>query len=83
MEEAKYRIKNLQKEKDHEITIVKQEIEGIENIKAKRLQWLRSYDEDAYKATMWLRQNKNMFHGEIYEPMAIEVYFITFVSNIN
>lgn len=75
LEDRKFRMKNIQREKAYEITSVGREIEQIENIKAQRLQWLRRRDEDLYKATMWLRQNKSIFKGEVFEPMAMEVSF--------
>ncbi|KOB65638.1 putative structural maintenance of chromosomes 5 smc5, partial [Operophtera brumata] len=48
----------------------KQKLEDVDN---KRLEVLRNYSEDAYKAVMWLRQNKDMFQEPVYEPMVLEV----------
>jgi len=38
-----------------------------------RLQELRRFNEDAYKAVMWLRSNKQSFRGVIHEPMMLSV----------
>ena len=38
-----------------------------------RLQELRRFNEDAYKAVMWLRSNKQNFSGVIHEPMMLTV----------
>ncbi|KPJ18495.1 Structural maintenance of chromosomes protein 5 [Papilio machaon] len=48
---------------------------GDENVDAKRLEVLRAYSEDCYKAVMWLRENKHMFSRPVYEPIMLEINF--------
>lgn len=36
-------------------------------------QWLRTNHDHAYQAVMWLRSNKQLLSGVVYEPMIIEV----------
>ena len=41
-----------------------------------RLRELRRFNEDAYKAVMWLRDNKQNFRGVIHEPMMLTVCIV-------
>ncbi|CAH1154399.1 unnamed protein product [Phaedon cochleariae] len=45
----------------------------LENVKQARLQHLRTFSADAHTAVHWLRNNKHLFQGEIYEPIMLEV----------
>ncbi|KAH9631246.1 hypothetical protein HF086_011950 [Spodoptera exigua] len=50
-----------------------EEIRTLEDVDNKRLEVLRSYSEDTYKAVAWFRQNREMFQQPVYEPMMLEV----------
>ncbi|XP_060521570.1 structural maintenance of chromosomes protein 5 isoform X2 [Cylas formicarius] len=45
----------------------------IENVKQQRFEQLRRLNSDAYAAVLWLRNNKHLFSGEIFEPIMLEV----------
>jgi structural maintenance of chromosomes protein 5 len=51
-------------------------IKNMENVKQRRLEFLQQNHEDTYKACMWLRQNQDVFHGKVYEPIMMEVFVI-------
>lgn len=46
-------------------------LKELRNIENKRLESLRNKHKDTYDAVMWLRQNKQMFKGAIYEPIML------------
>lgn len=48
-------------------------IRNIEDVDKKRLEMLRRERPQAYDAVMWLRNNKERFKANIYEPLAISV----------
>lgn len=48
-------------------------IRKLEDVDVKRLEVLRAYSEDCYKAVIWLRENRDMFEHPVYEPMMLEV----------
>ncbi|XP_045540053.1 structural maintenance of chromosomes protein 5 [Papilio machaon] len=58
-----------------QIRLFQNKINNLENVDAKRLEVLRAYSEDCYKAVMWLRDNKHMFSRPVYEPMMLEINF--------
>lgn len=37
------------------------------------LEYLGTYDRDAYRAVLWLRKNKSLFKDEIIEPLILHV----------
>ncbi|KAH1016117.1 hypothetical protein HUJ04_007390 [Dendroctonus ponderosae] len=45
----------------------------IENVKQIRFEQLRKLNKDAYSAVLWLRENKDKFKGEIFEPIMLEL----------
>lgn len=49
------------------------ELTRLENCKQQRLNKLRSIDVNAYNAVNWLRQNKHLFKGEVFEPLMLEI----------
>lgn len=64
----------------HESSELKQRMEALDMRKKKfdemdgiRLQMLRKYHVDTYKAVCWLRENKERFKDEIVEPPFVEV----------
>lgn len=48
-------------------------IEAMENIRQMRLNILKQRYPDVYTATMWLKDNRNMFGGVIYDPVMLEI----------
>jgi len=49
------------------------QLQRLMDVGNQRLQELRRFSEDAYKAVMWLRSNKESFRGVIHEPMMLSV----------
>ncbi|CAG5030880.1 unnamed protein product, partial [Parnassius apollo] len=58
-----------------QIRLYQNKIRNLEDVDVKRLEVLRTYSEDCYKAVMWLRENKEMFQHPVYEPMVLEINF--------
>ncbi|KAJ0171701.1 hypothetical protein K1T71_012464 [Dendrolimus kikuchii] len=58
-----------------QIRLYQNKIRQLQDVGEKRLEVLRSYSEDAYKAVMWLRENREMFQHPVYEPMMLEINF--------
>jgi len=52
---------------------VNTQLQRLMDVGNQRLQELRRFNEDAYKAVMWLRSNKESFRGVIHEPMMLSV----------
>ncbi|XP_044263469.1 structural maintenance of chromosomes protein 5 [Tribolium madens] len=59
--------------KSAQLRAYENEINRIDNVKQQRLNYLQRVDRDAYEAVTWLRNNKNLFKGEIYEPIMLEL----------
>ncbi|XP_026316066.1 structural maintenance of chromosomes protein 5 [Hyposmocoma kahamanoa] len=58
-----------------QIRLYQNKIRSLEDVGEKRLEALRNYSEDAYKAVQWLRENRTMFQHPVYEPMMLEINF--------
>ena len=43
----------------------------LRNVNQQKMQVLKRMNDDAYKATMWLQDHREQFHGEVYEPFII------------
>lgn len=56
-----------------EIRSLQNELSRLENLKMQRLEKLKTMDADAYAMVMWLRGNKHLFKGKIFEPMMLEI----------
>ncbi|XP_030758667.1 structural maintenance of chromosomes protein 5 [Sitophilus oryzae] len=56
-----------------ELGVLKNEYDRIQNVKQARLEQLRRTNEDAYRAVLWLRNNKHLFQSEIFEPILLEL----------
>ncbi|XP_026683450.1 structural maintenance of chromosomes protein 5-like [Diaphorina citri] len=56
-----------------ELSNAERRLQKIQNVRYQREQQLSSISEDAMKATHWLRENRHLFAGEIYEPMLLEI----------
>ncbi|KAG5871908.1 hypothetical protein JTB14_025000 [Gonioctena quinquepunctata] len=65
----------LQSKQDDTLKIhaLENETLRIENVKQNRLRHLEKLSPDAHTAVNWLRNNKHLFRGEIYEPIMLEV----------
>lgn len=57
------------------LRLYQNKIRSLEDVAVKRLQALKSYNDNCYQAVMWLRNNKHFFECEVYEPMVLEVNF--------
>lgn len=79
LENKKIKVDDVKQNKIYECHALENEIKKMENVQQQRLQFLRSYDDEAFKATIWLRENKNMFENVVYEPLILEVIFIYFL----
>ncbi|XP_072114208.1 structural maintenance of chromosomes protein 5 [Mobula birostris] len=60
---------NLEKDKKKVMVNIKR-LEDMMNFKEAKL---RDRFRDTYNAVLWLRDNKNKFHGHIYEPIMLEL----------
>ena len=49
------------------------QLQRLTDIGNQRLQELRRFNEDVYKAVLWLRGHQQMFSGVIHEPMMLTV----------
>ncbi|KAI5750136.1 hypothetical protein M8J76_013121 [Diaphorina citri] len=56
-----------------DLSSAERRLQKIQNVRYQREQQLSSISEDAMKATHWLRENRHLFAGEIYEPMLLEI----------
>ena len=50
---------------------LQREIGQLRNVNQQKMQVLKRMNDDAYKATMWLQDHREQFHGEVYEPFII------------
>lgn len=66
-------ILHAQQENNNRIRALEHESQRIENVKNSRLHQLERINPNAYAAVNWLRNNKHLFEGEIYEPIMLEV----------
>ncbi|KAG6460057.1 hypothetical protein O3G_MSEX011738, partial [Manduca sexta] len=58
-----------------QIRMCQNKLRQLEDVGEKRLDTLRTYNEDSYNAVQWLRQNRDMFQHPVYEPMMLEINF--------
>jgi len=49
------------------------QLQKLLDVGNQRLQELRRFNEDTYRAVMWLRGNRQQFRGVIHEPMMLTV----------
>lgn len=76
-----------QQDSKNRVRALEHEYNRLENVKNTRLQQLERINPDAFKAVHWLRNNKHLFSGEIYEPIMLEVNvleprFAKYVENV-
>ena len=55
----------------------KSKLRGIEDVDRQRLSQLSDHYKDVHDAIVWLRQNRDKFRANIYEPPAIAVTQMT------
>lgn len=65
-----YKIENVLKPS---IVNIDQKISAFSSVAEAKLNFLKEKCPDTYAAVMWLRKNKGLFRGRIYEPMIIEI----------
>ncbi|XP_075985981.1 structural maintenance of chromosomes 5 [Anticarsia gemmatalis] len=58
-----------------QMRLYQNKIRNLEDVDIKRLETLRAYSEDCYKAVLWLRENRDLFMHRVYEPMMLEIKF--------
>lgn len=54
-------------------TDIKSRITKLEDMKNRRLEFLRNRYKDTYNAVMWLRENQHRFKGPVHEPILLQV----------
>lgn len=65
-----YQIENVYKTS---LVAIDQKISAFSSVAEAKLNMLRDKFTDTYDALMWLRNNKDMFRGRIYEPLIVEI----------
>jgi len=53
-------------------------LKDVENVDSQKLEALRRIDRSTYDAVIWLRNNKHLFSGTVYEPIVTQVFNIFF-----
>jgi hypothetical protein len=61
------------KKLDHEWEQNNRELGKFDNVKGYRLDMLRTNDQDAHKAVLWLRDHQSLFKMPVYEPVLLEL----------
>ncbi|KAG2013002.1 chromosome structural maintenance protein smc5 [Coprinopsis cinerea AmutBmut pab1-1] len=66
------------------ITNVQKSIAALAQPEQAKLENLRQWDSDVYEAVLWLRQNKNLFKMEVFEPpmLSCSVKDMSFAAHI-
>ena len=73
LQDKKEEVAQTKHDDDRKIHAIQNEMNRLENVRHNRLQELQRSNQDAYKAVCWLRNNKHLFQGEIFEPIMMEV----------
>ena len=53
---------------------IKSRITKLEDMKNRRLEFLRNRYKDTYNAVIWLRENRHRFKGPVHEPILLQVF---------
>ena len=64
-------VNNLKYERSHLVRQVsdrQEELKRLDDVEKMKLNKLRQINQDTYEATLWLRQNRNLFTHEVQEP---------------
>ncbi|XP_010876179.2 structural maintenance of chromosomes protein 5 [Esox lucius] len=67
---------DLSREKDNlmaECALLKNQLRSLDDMMKIKEAKLRGRSRDTYSAIQWLRQNKNLFSGNVYEPMMLVI----------
>ncbi|XP_067615843.1 structural maintenance of chromosomes protein 5 isoform X2 [Eurosta solidaginis] len=56
-----------------EIGLLKRRIERANDVYAQKLELIREKHSDVYRAVQWLKDNKDLFEGRVYNPMIMEL----------
>ncbi|KAG0216880.1 Structural maintenance of chromosomes protein 5 [Mortierella sp. NVP41] len=48
-------------------------ITALEDVKHQKLENLRTMDNDAYEAVLWLRENRHRFQQHVFDPIGMEI----------
>ncbi|KAF9356085.1 Structural maintenance of chromosomes protein 5 [Mortierella sp. NVP85] len=48
-------------------------LEELDDIKVRRLEFLKTHDNDVVEAVIWLRENRHLFQRHIFEPVCLEL----------
>jgi len=54
-----------------EVSRVESKLQLLHNVDAKKINLLKEKSPEAYEALQWLRNNKNNFEGNVYEPFIV------------
>ncbi|KRH92617.1 Structural maintenance of chromosome protein SMC5/Spr18, SMC superfamily, partial [Pseudoloma neurophilia] len=68
------KIKEKNKKIKKEIENLKNEKNILKNFELQRLEFLKKYHKETWKAVNWLRNNKEKFKEEIYEPLIMTLF---------
>lgn len=55
------------------IVVIDNKLKAEENEKERRIDFLRQRHPDTFKAMQWLRENRQLFRGHVYDPIMIEL----------
>ncbi|XP_044733630.1 structural maintenance of chromosomes protein 5 [Chrysoperla carnea] len=58
---------------NRELNACLREKQVLENVGRARLQLLQKLDNDAYRSVLWLRENRHLFKGNVFEPILLEI----------
>ncbi|KAJ3289636.1 Structural maintenance of chromosomes protein 5 [Borealophlyctis nickersoniae] len=50
-----------------------EQLRGLDDVKNQKLENLRRFHPNEYKATLWLRENRHTFKSTIYDPICLEI----------
>ncbi|XP_071634268.1 structural maintenance of chromosomes protein 5 [Temnothorax longispinosus] len=82
MEEHRKKVNKLTNKRDtskHEDDNISRDIRAVQaelknfDIDVKRLELLKQRDMNAYKAVLWLKENKNKFSATVHQPMLLNI----------
>ncbi|XP_035247497.1 structural maintenance of chromosomes protein 5 isoform X2 [Anguilla anguilla] len=69
-------LSDLRREKDAqtgELMILKNKLRGLEDMMKRKEETLRGRFRDTYDALLWLRRNRQLFRGNVHEPMMLVI----------
>lgn len=73
LEDAVVELTDKKRNKFSEMRYLQNEVTRLENSKQQRLDKLKTVDANVCAAVNWLRLNKQLFKGEVFEPMMLEI----------